>query len=153
MRKDMPTVLGIEEANFECPWSEEEFIRCLRQRNCVGMVVEIADVIAGFMIYELDKSRLEILNFAVDPAFHRCGAGRAMIAKLTEKLTFNHRRELTLVIREGNLDGQLFFKAMGFRAMSVYRDYFEATGGDGYYMRLHVSEVKERQLMECGNVE
>ena len=153
IRKDTPTVLGIEEANFEFPWSEDEFIRCLRQRNCIGIVVEIADVIAGFMIYELHKGRLEILKFAVDPAFHRRGAGRAMVTKLTEKLTFNHRRELTLIVREGNLDGQLFLKAMGFRALTVYREYFEEPCEDGYYMRLHVSEIREPEMVGCDHVE
>jgi len=38
IRRDMPEVLDIESGSFEFPWSEEDFIRCLRQRNCIGMV-------------------------------------------------------------------------------------------------------------------
>jgi ribosomal-protein-alanine N-acetyltransferase len=40
IRRDMPQVLAIEAASFEFPWAEEDFIRVLRQRNCLGMVVE-----------------------------------------------------------------------------------------------------------------
>ena len=40
IRRDMAEVLEIERAAFEFPWFEEEFIRCLRQRNCIGMVAE-----------------------------------------------------------------------------------------------------------------
>ena len=40
IRRDMPEVLQIERTSFEYPWSEEDFIRCLRQRNCIGMVAE-----------------------------------------------------------------------------------------------------------------
>ena len=65
IRRDMPEVLDIERAAFEFPWFEEEFIRCLRQRNCIGMVAEHAERVVGFMIYELHKTRLHILNFAV----------------------------------------------------------------------------------------
>lgn len=38
IRRDMQEVLEIEKSGFEFPWSEEDFIRCLRQRNCIGMV-------------------------------------------------------------------------------------------------------------------
>ena len=45
IRRDMPDVLKIENANFEFAWSEDDFIRCLRQRNCIGMVAERDDEI------------------------------------------------------------------------------------------------------------
>ena len=73
IRRDMPEVLGIEEASFEFPWLEEDFIRCLRQRNCIGMVAEYDDGVVGFMIYELNKSRIQVLNFAVHPDHRRSG--------------------------------------------------------------------------------
>ena len=43
IRRDMAEVLEIERGAFEFPWFEEEFIRCLRQRNCIGMVAEHAE--------------------------------------------------------------------------------------------------------------
>ena len=36
VRRDMPEVLEIEGESFDFPWSEEDFIRCLRQRDCSG---------------------------------------------------------------------------------------------------------------------
>ena len=65
IRRDMPEVLAIEDESFEFPWLEEDFIRCLRQRNCIGMVAEHEDRVVGFMIYELHKTRIHVLNFAV----------------------------------------------------------------------------------------
>lgn len=73
IRRDMPQVLEIENASFPIPWTEEEFIDCLSQRNCIGMVAERHERIAGFMIYELQKSKLHVLNFAVHPEFRRQG--------------------------------------------------------------------------------
>ena len=52
IRRDMPEVLAIEGESFEFPWLEDDFIHCLRQRNCIGMVAEHEDRVVGFMIYE-----------------------------------------------------------------------------------------------------
>ena len=42
-RRDMVSVLEIENQCFEFAWSSDDFIRCLRQRNCIGMVAEKDD--------------------------------------------------------------------------------------------------------------
>jgi ribosomal-protein-alanine N-acetyltransferase len=65
IRRDLAEVQAIENESFEFAWQEEDFLRCLRQRNCIGMVVEQDDRVVGFMIYELHKTRLHVLNFAV----------------------------------------------------------------------------------------
>ncbi len=65
IRRDMAEVLQIERESFEFPWVDEDFIRCLRQRNCIGMVAEHEGRVVGFMIYELHRTRIHVLNFAV----------------------------------------------------------------------------------------
>ena len=81
IRRDMPEVLAIEHANFEYPWCEEEFLRVLRQRNCIGMVAEHGERIVGFMIYELHRNKIHVLDFSTHAEFCRRGVGRQMIAK------------------------------------------------------------------------
>jgi [ribosomal protein S18]-alanine N-acetyltransferase len=103
IRRDMPEVLAIEHASFEFPWGEEEFLRVLRQRNCIGMVAELGERVVGFMIYELHKAKLEILNFCVHPEYRRQGVGHQMIAKLVGKLSSHRRTRISLHIRETNL--------------------------------------------------
>ena len=74
IRRDMPEVLQAEQESFEYAWTEEDFLRCLRQRNCIGMVAERGEKVVGFMIYELHKSKLHVLNFAVAPSCRRNGS-------------------------------------------------------------------------------
>src|SRR5436190_22964021 len=107
IRRDMPEVLQIEEDSYDYPWSEEDFLRCLRQRNCIGMVAELGEKVVGFMIYELHKSKLHILNFAVHPQWRRLGVGAQMIVKLIGKLSSHRRTRVTLEVRETNLPAQL----------------------------------------------
>ncbi len=135
IRRDMPEVLAIEEGSFEFPWSEEDFIRCLRQRNCIGMVSECEERIVGFMIYELHRNRLHVLNFAVHPDFRRSGVGLRMINKLISKLSPQRRDRIMLEVRETNLAAQLFFRSVGFRAISVLRDFYDDTVEDAYLMQ------------------
>ncbi len=134
IRRDMPDVLEIERKSFEFPWSEEDFIRCLRQRNCIGMVAEAEDRVVGFMIYELHKSRLHILNFAVHPDFRLRHVGAQMVEKLVGKLSSQRRNRILLEVRETNLAAQVFFRSAGFRAISVLREFYEDTPEDAYLM-------------------
>ena len=113
IRRDMPEVLAIEEDSFEFPWSEEEFLRCLRQRNCIGMVAEHDERVVGFMIYELNKTRIHVLNFAVARDHRRLGVGKQMISKLIGKLSSQRRARIILEVRETNLPAQLFFARAG----------------------------------------
>src|ERR1700736_2372675 len=128
IRRDMPEVLQTEQASFDFAWTEEDFLRCLRQRNCIGMVAEQGEKVVGFMIYELHKAKLHILNFAVSPASRRAGIGAQMVAKLISKLSSHRRTRITLEVRETNLPAQLFFRAQGFRAVRVLRSYYEDSG-------------------------
>lgn len=133
--RDMPEVLEIENKSFEFPWSEDEFVRYLRQRNCIGMVAEFEEMVVGFMIYELHKESLRLSNLAVHPDWRRRAVGTAMAKKLIGKLSRERRNRILLEVRETNLPAQLFFRAMGFMAASVLRDFFEETTEDAYLMQ------------------
>ncbi|WP_254510323.1 ribosomal protein S18-alanine N-acetyltransferase [Anatilimnocola floriformis] len=135
IRRDMAEVLRIEDLSFEFSWSEEDFIRCLRQRNCIGMIAEHSERVVGFMIYELHRNRLHVLNFAVHPDFRRRNVGTQMVRKLVTKLSPQRRSRIMLEVRETNLDAQLFFRDLNFRAVSLLRDFYEDTTEDAYLMQ------------------
>src|SRR5262245_40362969 len=140
IRRDMPEVLHIEQQSFEYAWTEEDFLRCLQQRNCIGMVAEHGEKVVGFMIYELHKSKLHILNFAVNRGYRRMGIGNQMVSKLIGKLSSHRRTKITLAVRETNLAAQLFFRSQDFKAVKVLRDYYEDSGEDAYLMEYRIAD-------------
>ena len=146
IRRDMPSVLAIESSSFEFPWTEDEFIRCLRQRDCIGMVAERNEEVAGFMIYELHKTRIHVLSFAVHPEFRREGVGKAMIEKLISKLAYQRRNRIVLEVRETNLDAQLFFRQLGFRATGVLKGFYEDTPEDAFLMQFRQENAQAFEL-------
>jgi ribosomal-protein-alanine N-acetyltransferase len=135
IRRDMPDVLAIEREAFEFPWSEEDFTRSLRQRTCIGMVAEYADSVVAFMIYELHRTRLHVLNFAVLRSHRRLGIGTQMLRRLIAKLAPERRSRIVLEVRETNLPAQLFFREAGFRAVTVLRDFYRDSDEDAYLMQ------------------
>ena len=135
IRRDMAEVLEIERSCFEQAWTEEDYLCCLRQRNCIGMVAEHDHRIVGVMIYELHKAKLRILNFAVAPEFQRQTVGSQMVRRLIDKLSQQRRKEIILELRETNLSAQLFFRSRGFRAVGGQRGHYDDTTEDAYVMR------------------
>jgi ribosomal-protein-alanine N-acetyltransferase len=151
IRRDMPEVLQTEQESFEFSWTEEDFLRCLRQRNCIGMVAEQGEKVVGFMIYELHKNKLHILNFAVHPGCRRFGVGAQMVAKLISKLSSHRRTRITLEVRETNLGAQLFFQKQGFRALRVLRAFYEDSGEDAYLLQYRLADDLGDDLEEAVN--
>jgi ribosomal-protein-alanine N-acetyltransferase len=147
IRRDMAEVLEIEQEAFEFPWSDDDFTRCMRQRNCIGMVAEMADSVVAFMIYELHRSRLHVLNFAVRRSHRRLGIGTQMMEKLVGKLTPERRSRVVLEVRERNLPAQLFFRTLGYRAISVLKDFYQDTTEDAYLMQYVLPSAAAEESM------
>lgn len=131
IRRDMVDVLSIEAECYDAAsaWQEEDFLRALRRRNCIGMVAEVnvpkRDCqVVGFMVYSLEKTSIYLDNLAVHPRCRRDGVGRAMLAKVQAKLTSFHRNKIVACVRETNLAAQLFFRACGYQADKVLPAYF-----------------------------
>jgi ribosomal-protein-alanine N-acetyltransferase len=141
IRRDIPQVVQAEQAIYDFAWTEEDFLRCLRQCNCIGMVAVLDEQVVGYMIYELNRSEIAVLNLAVHPRFRRRGVGGQMVAKLVSKLSPQGRTKIRLEVRESNLDAQLFFRQHGFKAVHVLRDHFEDTGEDAYLMEYCIPEA------------
>lgn len=144
IRSDMPRIMEIENASFLDPLQEEDILGRLRRTNSIGMVaVTRSENIAGFVIYELESKSVNIIDFAVDPAYRRSGVGTAMIDRMKEKLAINRRHMITSIVNERNILAQIFYRSCGFAAVEVWRDYFcDETGDaqDAYFFKHSLME-------------
>jgi ribosomal protein S18 acetylase RimI-like enzyme len=141
IRTDMPAVLAIDESTPR-PWGETEFLRQLRRRNVIGMVVNSVpdDVVVGFVVYELNKDSIEGLRLAVAPEHRRRGFGTVLLNRLLSRMGGGggrHRERLILDVPEECLSMHLFLKAHGIRAVGVINDPVE---GDHYRFRTELQE-------------
>ena len=132
LRCDLNRVCDIDAMCFPDPWDEAEFTRIAGMQKIIPQVIEFGEEVCGFMIYELRKSSVRVVTFAVHPEWRRRGFGMALIGRLKAKLSSHRRNRITLDVSERNLDAQIFFKRMGFLALRVNRDATDE--GDTYRM-------------------
>lgn len=137
IRRDARCVQRIEELSFPIPWTKEDFECALRNRQTIGMVAESHERIIGYMVYELHRQHLRVVNFAVHPDFRRQSVGRQMIEKLIRLAT--KQTHITLEVRETNLDAQFFFSRLGFVATEVLRGAYLDTPEDAYVMKFNLT--------------
>jgi [ribosomal protein S18]-alanine N-acetyltransferase len=144
VKADLPNVCAIEMSNFARHWTEEDFLRTLRQPNSCGMVACNRDCrIVGFMVFEFQEKKLRLLNMAVAPTYRLKGVGKRMIAALFNEPEYQHRQAIDLMVDEKHLGGQQFLQACGFKASGVERGYFDDTGDDAYRMRLQRDSAED----------
>src|SRR5207237_9607645 len=119
--------------------------------NGIGMVAGQNEKVVCFMIYELHKAKLHILNFAVNPGYRRSAVGAQMVQKLISKLSSHRRTRITLEVRETNLGAQLFFSKQGFKAVRVLRNYYEDSGEDAFLMQYRFADDTGDDVEETVN--
>lgn len=121
IRRDLPDVLDIDSRSFFDVWEEEDFVRFMRQRNAIGMVAEFGERIVGFMVYELQKNRLDLIRMAVHPHWRKLDIGTQMVDKLVSKLSTHRRDRIRADVPDDMYMAHAFLKRMGFEAHAIQR--------------------------------
>jgi [ribosomal protein S18]-alanine N-acetyltransferase len=119
IRRDMPEVLAIDAASYPERWGEETFLTHLRNHSTIGMVAELGETVVGFMLYELHKSSIGLIRFAVAPVRRYEGVGRQMTDKLAGKLASHHRTRIVCEVDERLTAGHLFLGRVGYVATRI----------------------------------
>jgi ribosomal-protein-alanine N-acetyltransferase len=135
-RRDVIDALEIEAVSSLHPWTEADLLRHSHRDGVLPLVAEWGDQVVGFSLYEVCKVRLHLLRLATHPSYRRRGVGTLLLRRVQEKLAADGRALLSVVVEEGNLPAQYFFRGRGFRAVKVLRGH--NAGGDGYLMHFRL---------------
>lgn len=126
---DLPTVLAIENLNYEFPWTEGVFKDCFRAMNYVNWVCEAPDdIIVGYCIISVGAGEAHVMNISVSPDFQRQGAGRKMLEHLIHYAR-PRAEKLYLEVRPSNPAAIDLYRKTGFREIGVRKGYYPAKGG------------------------
>lgn len=149
VRRDLKEVIDIENGCFAAntTWTEDDFLITLKKHDCTGIVYEHDGKLVGFLMYELSKTELFIINVAIHPDYQRKGIGTQLINKLVGKLSFDRRTKIKGMVRDNNLDVQLFLKHLGFKAIQVLKNYYEDFNQDGYLMQYKINQNQEAECV------
>lgn len=134
----MSSILDIEAKSFEYPWNFSTLEECIVCRKNVAMVATVENKVVGYIVYELHTASVHLLNLAVAEKNRRQGIATTLVETLRKKLHPDRRSKIVLGVRESNLEAQLFFRSLGFRAVQIVRDYYDDTTDDCYRMTYSV---------------
>ena len=70
-----------------------------------------------------EKNNYIISRMAVHPEYRRKGCGKILIEKICSKLSLL-KKHVEIVVKESNVNAQLFFKSMGFTVVETIRNKF-----------------------------
>ena len=146
VRRDLDEALEIERQRSGRVWTREDFLSSVRRRNSVGVVAELQGRVVGFMIYELRKNRIRLLNLGTLSAVRCQTVGRQLIAKLIGKLRPGGRSRISCKVHERNLAAQLFFQKLKFFADDILRGDSPETQDDSYLMQYRLTETADRRV-------
>ncbi len=114
---------------FPEPWSVKDFRRVLSDDACYGTIAEHNGrrgvMLAGFVVIMQSRLYTYLLDLAVAPEYRRLKVGTRLVNVAA------NRPRIVARVRDDNLEAHLFFKALGFRAMSVERGFYDG-GVDAY---------------------
>jgi len=125
---DVLSVVAIERASYQFPWSEGIFRDCLR----VGYVCRVAcvgDEVVGYGVMSVGAGEAHILNLCVNGHFRCRGVGRRMLEYLVERARAAGMGEAFLEVRPSNTAAIRLYQSIGFEQVGIRRGYYQAIGG------------------------
>ena len=149
-RGDLVKIVKIENdthENKDTRWSEKDFLRELKEKNQVGMVVKDKDKIVGYVIYVLHLKKIHILHLGATQDQYQ-QVVMAILDKVKSKLNIGRRVGISITVRETDLPLQKLLKAEAFKAYEVQRGFFIDTDEDAFLFKYELPH--ESSLLTAG---
>lgn len=118
-REDSPEATAIIRSSG-VEFDDRHMNKLVSKASVVCMVaVDKDDKAVGVLAYDVGRvSKIKIVILAVREDLRRMGVGSALMSLVTSKLN-RKRNKVEISVSEYNLSAQLFFRSLGFRAVSI----------------------------------
>lgn len=120
--EDIPGIVTIEELSFPVPWPD--FLFRANLNNPGFIVYEEQKEIQGYAILGVFMDNAHLLSIAVHPAYRRHRVGSLLLEKCMQLAIYYGYENMTLEVRENNLEGQEFYQAHGFEKKEIIMGYY-----------------------------
>lgn len=133
-KKDIASIVRIENIAFSQPWSKKGIADFLKQNNSIMLVAEEFGKIVGYvgLYYVLDEAN--ITNIAVLPGYRRIGVGENLIRYLIDEVKKRDIRGITLEVRESNEAAINLYSKLGFDSIGIRKKFYEKPVEDAIIM-------------------
>jgi [ribosomal protein S18]-alanine N-acetyltransferase len=137
-RRQLRSVVRIEEECYPRPWSATLFLSELAQRSTRRYTVAtIGPLVVGYCGLMVVRDEGHVTTLTVDPAWHRRGIGTLLLVDLARAAVGLGVHHLTLEVRASNAPAQVLYRRFGFAPAGIRRNYYAETGEDAIVMWAH----------------
>lgn len=132
--EDIDQVSKIESLCFDYPWTKQNFIDSLNNKElCKSFVCRENNTVVAFGCIWLLRDKCDVVNIAVAPSSQGKGYGQQILAKLIDEARVNKCRNIHLEVRYCNEPAIKLYKANGFKIVNTKRAYYP-NGDDAFDM-------------------
>lgn len=131
----VPQMAALERVCFSSPWSENSIAGELSNPLSLWLVAIEDGQLAGYVGSQSVMGESDMMNLAVDPAFRRRGAGRALVLALVEQLAQKGNHCLSLEVRASNAPALALYQGLGFAQVGRRPNYYRNPKEDGLILR------------------
>ena len=125
---DIKTVLEIEILSNPFPWTEQNFIDCLR-RDYYCLIQTHSDGISGFAIQSIALDETHLLNIGVGFNKRRQGLGSDLLEKIIYASEAMGSNKIFLEVRASNVAATSLYLDFGFKQIGIRKDYYRLPEG------------------------
>jgi ribosomal-protein-alanine N-acetyltransferase len=143
-RRQLRSVIRIEEECYPRPWSATLFLSELAQRTSRRYTVAtLGPMVVGFAGLMVVDDEGHVTTLTVDPPWQHHGVGTALLLDLARAAVERGLRHLTLEVRASNAHAQVLYRRFGFAPGGIRRNYYAETGEDAIVMWAHDIDSEE----------
>ena len=126
--EDLESVVTIETAAYEFPWTLGIFRDCLRAGyEC--WVLEQSGEIIGYGILSVAAGEAHLLNACVAPTQQGHGHGRHLVKRMIELARWHRVQRIFLEVRPSNRAAVALYPTLGFNEIAMRPNYYPAKNG------------------------
>jgi ribosomal-protein-alanine N-acetyltransferase len=125
---DLEAVLEIETLSNPFPWTEQNFIDCLR-RGYYCLIQTHSDGVSGFAIQSIALDEAHLLNIGVSSSKRSQGFGTDLLEKIIYASEAMGSDQIFLEVRVSNAAATSLYLDFGFKQVGVRKDYYRLPEG------------------------
>ena len=125
---DLEAVLEIERLSNPFPWTEQNFIDCLK-RDYYCLIQTHLDGVSGFAIQSIAFDEAHLLNIGVSTNKRRRGLGSDLLEKIIYASEAMGSNKIFLEVRVSNVAATNLYLDFGFKQIGVRKDYYRLPEG------------------------
>lgn len=135
-REDLPNIMKLEKELFSTAWEEEMFLEEIEKQY--AYVLEIKDIIIGYICGWKLFDEFNITNIAVTKEFQRNGFGAKLVKFLISKLLNEKCFKFFLEVRESNSSAKMLYKKIGFKLIGSRKNYYHSPQEDALVLGMNL---------------